>query len=158
MIGVNYKFFDDTEKVAKAARAASYRNVERSSYRIWKDSKASIVKAPAIGGGRAGIKRDSRGHFIKGSGKKGRKKTVPSAPGTPPHTRRKQLPNAIVYDAAKGNAVIGPRFSRVGLSGEAHEFGGSYRGDQYPERSYMGPALTRDMPAFGNSFEGSIGS
>jgi hypothetical protein len=158
VIGTNFKFFDDSEKVQKAARRASYELVEKSAYRIWQGSRASIEKAPVIGGNKAGIKRDAKGHFVKGSGKKGKKKTIPSAPGTPPHTRRKQLPNAIIYDASRGNAMIGPRFSRVGLAGEAHEFGGRYKGGDYPERSYMGLALTKEATAFGASFAGSIGA
>ena len=82
-----------------------------------------------------------------------------SQPGSPPHTRRRQLPRSIVFsvDRRKPSAIIGPRFSFVGESGRAHEFGGRYKGQEYPERSFMYPALERTAPAFAGTFRGSIG-
>jgi hypothetical protein len=149
VIGVNFKFFDDSEKVAKAARYATYRAVEKAAYRIFTTSRESIKKAPI----------DQNAPAPKQtSGRRRKRKTIPSIPGTPPHTRSKHLPNAIVYHASRGEAVIGPRFSRVALSGEAHEFGGKFRGGNYPERSYMRNALTIEAPTFASSFAGSIGA
>jgi len=71
-----------------------------------------------------------------------------------------QLPRAIVYDNDKESdtAVIGPRESVVGTSGEAHEFGGDYKGQDFPERPFMGPALDKNIDRFASSFAGSIGS
>jgi len=84
----------------------------------------------------------------------------PSAPGTPPHTRKGQLRRAILYALLEENgmpfAIVGPSFDLVGLSGKAHEFGGPYRGGNYPARPYMSPALdviANRLPAF---FAGSI--
>jgi hypothetical protein len=53
--------------------------------------------------------------------------------------------------------VIGPRESVVGDVGRAHEFGGEFRGEDYPERPFMTPALDETEEAFGSSFAGSLG-
>ena len=84
----------------------------------------------------------------------------PSAPGAPPHTRKGQLRRAILYALLEENgfpaAIVGPSFDLVGLSGKAHEFGGHFKGADYPKRPFMAPALkvieTR-LPAF---FDGSL--
>jgi hypothetical protein len=94
----------------------------------------------------------------------------PSPPGRPPHTRLRvsrktgkvrpgQLQRAIVFDHDKQAhvAVIGARHTVVGESGQAHEFGGEYRGDDYPQRAFMGPALERTADRFGDDFAGSLG-
>ena len=95
----------------------------------------------------------------------------PSPPGTPPHTRAKvsrktgkarkgQLQRAIVYDHDKAAnvAVVGPRASVVGRSGSAHEHGGAYLGQEYPERAFMAPALEATEEKFADDFQGSLGS
>lgn len=66
-----------------------------------------------------------------------------STAGTAPHTRRGQLKRALLYKVEKQRlrAVIGPTYTAVGRSGQAHEFGKKYYGRDYPKRSYMGPAL-----------------
>jgi phage gpG-like protein len=94
----------------------------------------------------------------------------PSEPGTPPHThtsgftkkgkpRRGQLPQSIVFveDKAAEEAIVGPRASVVGEAGAAHEFGGEFRGDDYPERPFMWPALEENIDRFAEGFQGSIG-
>jgi hypothetical protein len=79
----------------------------------------------------------------------------PSAPGSPPRTRRGLLPKSILYalleEGGTPVAVVGPSFNLVGLSGKAHEFGGAFRGADYPARPYMKPALSviaNRLPAF----------
>lgn len=74
-----------------------------------------------------------------------RQRKGPSAPGTPPHTRRGQLKRAIAYavDRERGVALIGPAADFVGKSGSTHEFGGRFRRERYPQRAYMGPALSK---------------
>ena len=142
MIQTIVKYADHTERVAKEARKAVYRNVGHAAASIRKEAIESIES---------------------GDG--------PSAPGTPPHTHTRkvsksgkvskgQLPRAIVYDNDKESdtAVIGPRESVVGTSGEAHEFGGDYKGQDFPERPFMGPALDKNIDRFASSFAGSIGS
>jgi hypothetical protein len=76
-----------------------------------------------------------------------------SPAGSPPHSRSGQLKRAIGYDVDKAQqcAVIGPRESMVGTSAMAQEFGGLYKGEEYPERPFMGPTLEKDanlLPAF----------
>ena len=84
----------------------------------------------------------------------------PSAPGTPPHTRRGLLPRSILYalleERGSPVAIVGPSFNLVGLAGKAHEFGDVFRGNDYPARPYMGPALSviaNRLPSF---FAGSV--
>ena len=65
-------------------------------------------------------------------------------PGAPPHTRRGQLKRAIRFavEPAQQRVFIGPTYTLVGRSAAAHEFGGRYRGQRYPQRPLMGPALS----------------
>lgn len=141
MIGSSFKYEDNSKRVADAVDRAEYRNLGHAAASIRKEAIESIES---------------------GDG--------PSLPGTPPHThtqkltkkgkvRKGQLPRAIVYDNDKESdtAVIGPRESVVGTSGEAHEFGGDYKGQDFPERPFMGPALDKNIDRFASSFAGSIG-
>lgn len=130
MIVLDCKTTFDAKPVLKAVDDARYRNMGHAAASLSKAAKASIEKAEGA-----------------------------SAPGTPPHTRRNQLKRAIVwdYDKAAQTAVIGPRESVVGLAGAAHEFGQEFHGDQFPERSYMGPALDKSKERFADDWRGSIG-
>jgi hypothetical protein len=85
---------------------------------------------------------------------------TPSQPGTPPATRKGLLKKAIRYAVAsdKQSVVIGPTASLVGKAGMAHEFGGKYRGQKFPERSFMGPSLDEALPRIGPAFRGSVHS
>lgn len=143
MITSTVQFVDHTQRVKEAAEKATYKNLGHAAASIRKRAIESIV--PAEG---------------------------PSAPGTPPHTRpgrvsKKtgkarpgQLQRAIVYkqDRAAQDVVVGPRHSVVGESAKAHEFGGAYRDETFPERPFMGPALDQNLDRFGPSFAGSIGT
>jgi len=135
------KIDDKTHRVAQAAARATFRNLPHAAATIRKDAIESIIDAPG-----------------------------PSAPGTPPHThtggitkkgkkRRGVLQKAIAYDFDKqaGDAVIGPRESVVGLAGAAHEFGQEFKGDDFDERPYMGPALDRNLDRLAGDWTGSIG-
>jgi phage gpG-like protein len=86
------------------------------------------------------------------------KSRTASAPGKPPHSRRGLMKFAIRYEVAKDNmsAVIGPIKSKAGTSGQAHEFGGSYRGAYFPARPFMGPALMETLPQLGPKFRGTV--
>lgn len=99
----------------------------------------------------AGIRKDARALITRSK--------FASSVGTPPHTRRGQLRNAIIYQVDKPNltAIIGPRVEVAGTAGAAHEFGGSYKGQQYPQRPFMAPAMTGRLAQFAGSFAGSIG-
>lgn len=138
MIGASASVTIATNAVKAAADKATAENVGQAAGRIRKDAIASIV--PSVD---------------------------PSPPGSPPHTHggrkragKGKLPKAILYavDKAAGDAVIGPAKSKAGTVGQAHEFGGKYKGEQFAERPFMGPALDRQQTKFAASFAGSIGS
>jgi hypothetical protein len=142
MIGLSFQLErDSTKRVLDAADKAAFKNLGHAASAIRKTAIESIK--PAEG---------------------------PSPPGTPPHThtagvtkkgklKKGHLPRAIVYDVdkAKQEAVVGPRASVVGESGAAHELGEEFRGDDYPERPYMSPALEANAPRFADEYAGSIG-
>jgi len=121
----------DIQKVVKAVDKAKFENIRHAAFSISKSAKASIKKSPNA-----------------------------SAPGTPPKTRArggKNLRGAIFTNVQKDEAVIGPRFSFVGESGEAHEFGKEYEGDSFAIRSFMEPALMDALPRFAKDWQGSVG-
>ncbi len=125
MIGLNVKIIDQSQRVKRAADRASFENLGHAAASIRKWAIKSIKR---------------------GKG--------PSVPGQPPHTRgQRRLPRAIFYstDRDKLATIIGPIHSRVGIVGEAHEFGKAYMGTRFPQRSFMGPALDENrsrMPSF----------
>lgn len=140
MIGFEWQFIDLTPMVQVAADKASFKNVGHAASSIRKDAIDSIKQAEG-----------------------------PSRPGTPPHThtggttkrgtqKKGHLQKSIAFaeNKAAQEAIAGPMLSVVGLAGEAHEKGGSFRGDQFPERPFMGPALQRAIPRFTGSFAGSF--
>jgi hypothetical protein len=132
MFGLKIKTTDDTKRVAKAADKAAFKNFRHAAASISKDAKASIDKAPQ---GEA------------------------SAPGDPPHTHKGQfIKRAIRFDGDEDGAVIGPMASVVGEVGAVHEFGEVYKGADFEERAFMGPALERAIPRIGGDWQGSIGS
>jgi hypothetical protein len=139
MVELIVKLVNELAKIQTAAEKAAFKNLGHAAAAIRKDAIASI-------------------HFGEG----------PSKPGSPPNThgpsktkkgkdRKGQLQRAIVYDVGPDSALIGPRFSVVGTSGAAHEFGGQYKQDNYPERPFMGPALIRNIDRFASDWAGSIG-
>lgn len=129
MFGVKViKFVDRTRRVQQAADRAARRAFAKAAFRIFRDAQSTIQR----------------------SGE-------PAAPGEPPHTRRGHLRRAIRYHASAEGAVIGPTASTVGEAGSAHEFGGAFRGQAYPARPFMGPALERELTNFAGEFAGSIG-
>ena len=87
-----------------------------------------------------------------------RRRKGPSAPGTPPHTRRGQLKRAIVYAVERQaeRVVIGPEYAKLGPAGMAHEFGGLFRGQRYRKRSFMGPALMKTRDRLPRKWAGSV--
>ena len=125
MIGIRTKIVDQSRRVKRAADRASFNNLGHAAASIRKWAIKSI--------------------------KRGKK---PSEEGQPPHTRgRRRLPRAIFFSVARDklDAVIGPLHSRMGIAGEAHEFGIAYKGTRFPQRSFMGPALDANrsrMPRF----------
>lgn len=129
MISSKTKIEDNTAKVLKAKDDAAFRNFGHAAASISKDVKSTLETAAG-----------------------------PSAPGTPPHTHRGAfLRRAVRFAADKEGAVIGPMASVVGEAGAAHEFGGDYKGTDFPERPFMEPALDRAVPRFAGEWRGSIG-
>lgn len=78
-----------------------------------------------------------------------------SQPGQPPTTRRGLLRRAIRYELAQDrqSVVIGPAFSIAATAGEPHEHGGLYKGEQYEQRPFMGPALEEALPQIGPGYK-----
>jgi len=135
MFGIDFKFVDTSKAVAKASDDATFKN---------------------FGHAAAGIRKTAIASIQPGDG--------PSTPGTPPHTHTQKvtksgktragvLPKSITFKADKEGAVIGPRESIVGEAGAAHEFGEEFRGDDYPERPFMGPALEANLARFASSWQ-----
>jgi len=129
MIGLMVRTQDTTKRVSDAADSGTFRSFSKAAFSISSDAKASLTTADG-----------------------------PSAPGQPPHTHRGEyLRKAVRYAADKEGAVIGPIASVVGDSGAAHEFGEEYRGQDYPERPFMAPALERATPRLADDWSGSVG-
>jgi phage gpG-like protein len=132
MIGLKIQITDNTKAVTAAADKAAFKNFRHAAASISRDVKATFEKAPQ---GEA------------------------SEPGEPPHTHRgTYIKRAIRYDADGEGAVIGPAASAVDQVGALHEFGGEYKGQSYPARPFMGPALERALPRFAGEWAGSIGT
>lgn len=150
MIGATVRIEDRTKDIEKAVDAAAFKNLSIMSALTRSDAMLSILE------------RDG-----------------PSAPGTPPHTHthgvykrgnkrgRKKgdkkagvLPRSIVYrvDKRELSSVVGPSFRVAGTVGMAHEFGGLYKGQIFPERPFMKPALEHHLENFATSFKSSIGA
>lgn len=129
MIGVEVKTENQSQRVADAVERAAFRNFGHAAARISKDAKESLLTAEG-----------------------------PSAPGTPPHTHQGAfLRRAVRFDATKEDAVIGPMASIVGEVGRAHELGEEFRGQLFDERSFMQPALEKNLDRFASDWAGSIG-
>jgi hypothetical protein len=122
----------------------------------WKDETKRVKRAASkgvfksLGHAAATIRRSALGFISKSKDA--------SRPGQPPHSRRGALKRAVLFkvDKQRETAVIGPRASIVGLSMTAHEYGGQYRGQTYPRRPLMGPALEKNAKRLPRSFRGSI--
>lgn len=151
MLDVKVKTKMEPEKIVKAVDKAAFRNFGHAAAGIRKTAQGKIEKAPVV--------RKSRRKKIKRTGKMvtvSRARTQPSRPGTPPHTRRGQVRRAITFDADKTGAVIGPRFSVMGTSAEAHELGGNYKGSHFDERPFMRPSLEENAGRFARDWQGSV--
>jgi hypothetical protein len=130
VFGIGHAIHVTTFELARAARKARERTLRMTAARIRRASIASIEQ-------------------LKG----------PSQPGRPPHTHKRTfLRRAIAYslDMNRQGAVIGPRAAVVGRAMEAHEYGGDYKGKQYPARPFMNPALRLHVAGFAGSWSGSI--
>jgi hypothetical protein len=128
MIGINVMTEDRTDRVKKAAEKAAYRNLGHAAASIRKEAVASIETSPD-----------------------------PAEVGNPPHTRKGLARRAVRYDANKESAVIGFQASVIGEAMSAHEHGKEYKGQKYPDRPTMGPAMEANTTRFADDWRGSIG-
>jgi len=128
-IGFQVKTRSDIPKVLRKARRANIENLGHAGASIRLTAKRSI-----------------------------RKSANPAEPGKPPKTRRGQLRSSIRFAVEKNRqrVVVGPDYRIVGQSGRAHEFGGRYRKQRYPNRPFMGPALTKTKDRLPKHWAGSI--
>lgn len=87
-----------------------------------------------------------------------RKRKGPAPPGRPPHTHTRRLPRSILYavDKRRQVVVIGPAVHLLGTAGKAHEHGGRFRGQRYPKRPFMGPALQKVRKRLPKFWAGSV--
>ena len=157
-IGVSVKIDDNTQAVVAAEKKASFANIRQAAFSIRKDV-VSTIKVRA---------KRSTNQVVDSRKRKRRGPQIAykesSNPGDPPLTKGwgKNLKNAIFVgmDLQKRGfetALIGPRASFVGTSGELHELGKSRAGADYPERPFMRPALLRAVPRMAGIWSGSIG-
>ena len=129
MIGVKVKDKFNPARIKDAVKRANFRNLGHAGAAIRLTARRSI-----------------------------RKSKNASQSGTPPHTRRGQLKRGILYavDQDAGGVIIGPAYTIVGQSGKAHEFGGRYKRQFYPARSFMGPALDKNKVKIPTLWKDSI--
>ncbi len=87
-----------------------------------------------------------------------RKRKGPSPVGAPPHTHTRRMRKALLYsvDKTRGRAVIGPAAHLVGQSGGMHEHGGIWKGQRFPQRPFMNPALQVVTPQLPRQWAGSV--
>lgn len=84
------------------------------------------------------------GAYVRGAAKRAVAiSPVPAAPGKPPHSRAGLLKRGLLFGVEKSRmaVLVGPAYSFIGLSMTAHEYGGRFRGRQYPARPLMWPTL-----------------
>jgi hypothetical protein len=114
MIGVSVQTKDETKRVQAKSQQGNFKSLGHAGATIRLVARRSIRR---------------------------RKKASPA--GQPPSTRKGQLRGAIIYDVerSKSVVVIGPDHAKVGKSASAHEHGGRYKRERYPQRPFMGPAL-----------------
>lgn len=72
----------------------------------------------------------------------------PALPGKPAHSRQGRLKRSILFAVERQRmaVLVGPAFSIMGRSMTAHEYGGTFRGREYPKRPLMGPTLRSTTP------------
>ena len=134
MLDMKIKTEVHTKRVKKATEKMAFNNLSHAIASISRAAKKSIKRSKST-----------------------------AAAGQPPHTRRGVIRRAIRYVAGKSyhptkqGAMAGPLASVAGQSGSAHEFGGEYMGEQFPERSFMQPALREAIPRFAGNWRGSLG-
>jgi hypothetical protein len=130
MFSLTFKFEDEKKRAVDAYKKAAFRNIPHALASIRRDAMKLV-------------ERDAEA----------------SQPGEPVHTRRGLFDRAMrfAYEPDKERGVVGLAFSIAGESGEPHEHGGEFKGQTYPARPFMQPALEMNLSRFASSWEGTIG-
>jgi phage gpG-like protein len=151
MFGLIATTTDLTDRVAKAAERAAFKNFAHGAATVRKEVIDEIKITKEIVG------------YITRTGKDGKRRRVkifrPSPVGTPVHSHRNKgfVRRGIKFDATKIDAVIGFAGSVYGDVMRVHEFGGQREGVTFEARPTMFPALEKSAPRFAESWRGSIG-
>lgn len=149
MIDIRVRVEPDTKQLQNAVNEAAFKNFTHGAASIRKAAQGLIDKAPL---------EPPKGRRRKGPASRRRVRRTEAGPaGRPIRTRRGRARAAILYDVSEEGAIIGPRFSVVGESFAAHEFGERYMGQDFPPRPTMWPALEQSVGRFADDWAGSIG-
>jgi len=81
-----------------------------------------------------------------------------SPPGYPPRSPTGLLRHSLRFevDKVRGTAVIGTDASFIDKIGQVHEFGGQFRGKNYPARPFIGPAFRLHLPQLAKFWANSL--
>jgi len=122
----------DFQRVLDAADKAADKAMRPVAFAIARSAKASILRSP---------------------------KGEPSPPGEPVRTRKGRAPRAIRYEMEQRGFlyVIGFDAAKIGPVMGAHERGERYKETDLPARPTIGPALEKNLPLLGRTWEGRIG-
>lgn len=140
---VSVDMFFDTDRIKRAASAATRRNLSKAGAFVRTAARSSIRKRKAI-----------------------------SAPGQPPSSHTGLLRKFIFfgYDAARKTVVVGPMRlnQKIGAAPEALEHGGPStvvsgrrnrrrkRRIRIKARAFMGPAMQKELPKFHGLWANSV--
>lgn len=146
MFGARAKVSFDKRRIARASREGNFKSLGHAAATIRLIARRSIKRA------RKARSRDEHGRFRSTGG------TIPSPPGKPPRTKAGQLKRSIVYavDKRRAEAVIGADSADMDKVAGAHEHGGKFKGQRYPKRPFMGPALEKVKPRLPKKWAGSV--
>lgn len=155
MIGATTQFVATPQAVNAAVKKASFRNFGHAAASIRKTAIASIKDEPGPSAyytpphthTATTIVKLKRGRI----GKEGRAARIASV-----RKYKGRLPESIGYDANADGAIIGPKGSEIGDIGNVHEFGGEYKGEDYPPRPFVNPALEENRDRFASDWAGSV--
>ncbi len=128
---IKVKVSFDVKKIRKKVRQGNTESLFRAGFFVRREARKKLLK-------------HKKKLVVKVIDGKERKVRQPSEPGSPPRTTG-ALRDAIKFEVAKqkDDVIIGPDSGNVSNVGKAHEFGGSFRGQNYPKRAFMGPALDK---------------
>lgn len=87
-----------------------------------------------------------------------RRRKKASVLGSPPSTQTGLLKKSILFEVQSKPlmAMVGPAYELIADVGGAHEFGGEFRGGDYPSRPFMGPALEQVKDKLPEGWRGSL--